>query len=211
MDSEGYKYTLKNGMVVLGEPMTNVASAAFDFLLPCGASLLPKGCGGAGEVTTMSFDIATGDTRIVSREEVKAEGLRLEDAKVVVSGDTSQVDLPPHTKSGLIDAIGRLRHVEGYANVVLTGEDIIKLGKREMNSRAYCSNFNFKGADQQKKVGQLSGELLVRLNLLFQALALGEVLASRDEGDGHPVLVLHHVGHELDRVARWSQPAEGGT
>ena len=40
-------------------------------------------------------------------------------SKVVVSGDTSQVDLPPHTKSGLIDAIGRLRDIEGYANIVL--------------------------------------------------------------------------------------------
>jgi electron transfer flavoprotein alpha subunit len=40
----------------------------------------------AGEVTTIDFDASTGDTRIVSREEVKAEGLRLEDAKVVVSG-----------------------------------------------------------------------------------------------------------------------------
>src|SRR4029079_11426904 len=36
------------------------------------------------------------------------------------------------------------------------GNDIILLGKREMNSRAYCSAFNFKGADQQKKVGSLS-------------------------------------------------------
>jgi predicted Zn-dependent peptidase len=44
------KHVLKNGMVVLGEPMANVASAAFDFLLPCGASLLPKGCGGASEI-----------------------------------------------------------------------------------------------------------------------------------------------------------------
>jgi electron transfer flavoprotein alpha subunit len=40
----------------------------------------------SGEVTSMSFDVDTGATRIVSREEVKAEGLRLEDAKVVVSG-----------------------------------------------------------------------------------------------------------------------------
>jgi phosphate starvation-inducible PhoH-like protein len=47
-------------------------------------------------------------------------------SKVVVSGDTSQVDLPPHTKSGLIDAIGRLRDIEGYANVVLTREDIVR-------------------------------------------------------------------------------------
>ncbi len=37
------------------------------------------------------------------------------------------------------------------------GNDIIYLGKREINSRGYCSTFNFKGGDQQKKVGQLSG------------------------------------------------------
>ena len=47
-------------------------------------------------------------------------------SKVVVSGDTSQVDLPPHTKSGLIDAIGRLRNIEGYANIVLGKEDIVR-------------------------------------------------------------------------------------
>ncbi|MGL5117020.1 MAG: ATP-binding cassette domain-containing protein, partial [Beijerinckiaceae bacterium] len=37
------------------------------------------------------------------------------------------------------------------------GNDIIYLGKREVNSRAYTSSFNFKGGDQQKKVGMLSG------------------------------------------------------
>jgi electron transfer flavoprotein alpha subunit len=40
----------------------------------------------AGKVTSMSFDPETGQARIVSREEVKAEGLRLEEAKIVVSG-----------------------------------------------------------------------------------------------------------------------------
>ncbi|MBA5745439.1 energy-dependent translational throttle protein EttA, partial [Escherichia coli] len=35
--------------------------------------------------------------------------------------------------------------------------DLILLGKKEVNSRGYCSAFNFKGADQQKKVGALSG------------------------------------------------------
>ncbi len=47
-------------------------------------------------------------------------------SKVVASGDTSQVDLPPHTKSGLVDAIGRLRNIDGYADVVLTKEDIVR-------------------------------------------------------------------------------------
>jgi ATP-binding cassette ChvD family protein len=45
------------------------------------------------------------------------------------------------------------------------GNDIIQLGKREMNSRAYCAAFNFKGADQQKKVGQLSGGERNRVHL----------------------------------------------
>src|SRR6266404_3729588 len=45
------------------------------------------------------------------------------------------------------------------------GQDIILLGKREVNSRAYCLNFNFKGGDQQKKVGQLSGGERNRVHL----------------------------------------------
>jgi ATP-binding cassette ChvD family protein len=45
------------------------------------------------------------------------------------------------------------------------GQDIILLGKREVNSRAYCGAFNFKGADQQKKVGQLSGGERNRVHL----------------------------------------------
>ena len=49
-------------------------------------------------------------------------------SKVVVSGDTSQVDLPSHTKSGLIDAIGRLRDIEGFANVVLGTRTLCGIG-----------------------------------------------------------------------------------
>jgi energy-dependent translational throttle protein EttA len=45
------------------------------------------------------------------------------------------------------------------------GNDMILLGKREMNSRAYCASFNFKGADQQKKVGTLSGGERNRVHL----------------------------------------------
>jgi ATP-binding cassette ChvD family protein len=45
------------------------------------------------------------------------------------------------------------------------GLDIIALAKREMNSRAYCGAFNFKGADQQKKVGMLSGGERNRVHL----------------------------------------------
>jgi ATP-binding cassette ChvD family protein len=45
------------------------------------------------------------------------------------------------------------------------GVDQILLGKKEVNSRAYCSAFNFKGADQQKKVGDLSGGERNRVHL----------------------------------------------
>src|SRR5258705_12625845 len=58
--------------------------------------------------------------------------------------------------------------LDGKKNVweeISGGNDIILLGKRKMNSRAYCSAFNFKGADQQKKVGSLSGGERNRLHL----------------------------------------------
>jgi ATP-binding cassette ChvD family protein len=58
--------------------------------------------------------------------------------------------------------------LDGKKNVweeISNSQDIILLGKREMNSRAYCSSFNFKGADQQKKVGNLSGGERNRVHL----------------------------------------------
>jgi ATP-binding cassette ChvD family protein len=58
--------------------------------------------------------------------------------------------------------------LDGSKNVweeISGGNDIMLLGKREMNSRAYCSNFNFKGADQQKKVASLSGGERNRVHL----------------------------------------------
>jgi ATP-binding cassette ChvD family protein len=58
--------------------------------------------------------------------------------------------------------------LDGAKNVweeISGGQDIILLGKKEMNSRAYVSAFNFKGGDQQKKVGQLSGGERNRVHL----------------------------------------------
>ena len=49
-----------------------------------------------------------------------------EGSHVVVSGDTSQIDLPPHTKSGLIDAVSRLKEIKGFVNHQLTGADIVR-------------------------------------------------------------------------------------
>jgi phosphate starvation-inducible PhoH-like protein len=49
-----------------------------------------------------------------------------EGSKVVVSGDVSQIDLPSHAKSGLVDALHRLRGIEGTASVKLSGADIVR-------------------------------------------------------------------------------------
>jgi ATP-binding cassette ChvD family protein len=58
--------------------------------------------------------------------------------------------------------------LDGNKNIweeISNGQDIILLGKKEVNSRAYVSSFNFKGADQQKKVGALSGGERNRVHL----------------------------------------------
>jgi ATP-binding cassette ChvD family protein len=56
------------------------------------------------------------------------------------------------------------------------GAEILEIGKRKVNSRAYCSNFNFKGADQQKKVGALSGGERNRVHLAKLLKSGGNVL-----------------------------------
>ncbi|WFU85807.1 energy-dependent translational throttle protein EttA [Rhizobium sp. CC1099] len=59
---------------------------------------------------------------------------------------------------------------------ISAGNDIIKLGKHEVNSRAYCGAFNFKGGDQQQKVGTLSGGQRNRVHLAKMLKAGGNVI-----------------------------------
>jgi len=47
-------------------------------------------------------------------------------AKIVVSGDMTQVDLPAHTQSGLADAMRRLKDIKGIGLMTLTGADIVR-------------------------------------------------------------------------------------
>ncbi len=56
------------------------------------------------------------------------------------------------------------------------GAEVIKLGKHEVNSRAYCSSFNFRGGDQQQKVGNLSGGQRNRVHLAKMLRTGGNVL-----------------------------------
>ena len=79
--------------------------------------------------------------------------------------------------------------LDGKKNVweeISGGRDLLQLGKREVNSRAYVSAFNFKGADQQKKVGQLSGGERNRVHL-------AKMLKS-----GANVLLLDEPTNDLD-------------
>jgi ATP-binding cassette ChvD family protein len=79
--------------------------------------------------------------------------------------------------------------LDGKKNVweeISGGNELILLGKREVNSRGYCSSFNFKGADQQKKVGALSGGERNRVHL-------AKMLKS-----GANVLLLDEPTNDLD-------------
>ena len=79
--------------------------------------------------------------------------------------------------------------LDGSKNVweeISGGQDQLMLGKREVNSRGYCSSFNFKGADQQKKVGTLSGGERNRVHL-------AKMLKS-----GANVLLLDEPTNDLD-------------
>src|SRR4029450_10332772 len=98
------------------------------------------------------------------------------------------------------------------------GQDVLTVGKFEMPSRAYVGRFNFKGADQQKVVGQLSGGERGRLHLAKTLIAAGNVLLLDEPSNdldvetlraleeallefAGTVLVISHDRWFLDRIA----------
>jgi ATP-binding cassette ChvD family protein len=106
------------------------------------------------------------------------------------------------------------------------GLDQLQLGKREVNSRAYCAAFNFKGADQQKKVGQLSGGERNRVHLAkmlksgANVLLLDEPTNDLDidtlraleealEDFAGCAVIISHDRWFLDRIATHILPFEG--
>ena len=106
------------------------------------------------------------------------------------------------------------------------GLDIMNVGKFQMASRAYCGRFNFNGADQQKKVGSLSGGERGRLHLAKTLIAGGNVLMLDEPSNdldvetlraledallefAGSVLVISHDRWFLDRIATHILAAEG--
>jgi energy-dependent translational throttle protein EttA len=112
------------------------------FSLPPGGIVGVVGPNGAGKTTL--FRLITGS------EKPDTGALRIGETVVISHVDQSRDSLPG--QATIFEAISG-------------GEEILKLGGREVNARAYCAQFGFTGADQQKKVGILSGGERNRVHL----------------------------------------------
>ena len=137
---------------------TSSSSTDLTFKLPPGGIVGVIGPNGAGKTTL--FRMITGQ---------EAPRRRPDPGRRVASSSATSTS--------------RRDKLDGKKNVweeISDGQDIIYLGKREINSRAYTGAFNFKGADQQKKVGQLSGGERNRVHLA-KMLKTGANLLLLDE------------------------------
>jgi len=120
----------------------NVLFENLEFRLPAGGIVGVIGPNGAGKTTLFRM--------IVGPEKPDAGTIRLGETVKLAYVDQSR-DVLTATKT-VFDEIS-------------DGSDVIQLGTRQVNSRAYVARFNFQGADQQKKVGSLSGGERNRLHL----------------------------------------------
>ena len=133
------------------------------FALPPGGIVGVIGPNGAGKSTL--FKMLTGQEK--------------PDAGTVTYGDTVQLSYVDQSRDDLAADDNVWEAISG-------GAEVIQLGDAQMNSRAYCSAFNFKGGDQQKKVGLLSGG---ERNRVHMARLLKE---------GGNVLLLDEPTNDLD-------------
>ena len=133
------------------------------FKLPPGGIVGVIGPNGAGKTTLF---------RMITKQETPDKG-------TITVGESVHLGYVDQSRDSL----------DGKKNVweeISGGNELILLGKREVNSRGYCSSFNFKGADQQKKVGALSGGERNRVHL-------AKMLKS-----GANVLLLDEPTNDLD-------------
>ena len=123
------------------------------FNLPPGGIVGVIGPNGAGKSTL--FKVLTG-------QESKDSGS-------VTYGDTVQLSYVDQSRDDLKDG-------ETVWEAISGGAEVIELGDAQVNSRAYCSSFNFKGGDQQKKVSLLSGGERNRVHMARLLKSGGNVL-----------------------------------
>ncbi|MBM1690409.1 energy-dependent translational throttle protein EttA [Sulfitobacter geojensis] len=157
----GNKVIEVNGLTkAMGDKLL-VENLSFD--LPPGGIVGVIGPNGAGKSTL--FKMLTGG--------------ETPDAGTIEYGDTVDLSYVDQSRDDLGDDDTVWQAITG-------GAEIIQLGDAEVNSRAYCSSFNFKGGDQQKKVGNLSGG---ERNRVHMARLLKE---------GGNVLLLDEPTNDLD-------------
>ena len=125
----------------------------FSFSIPPGAIVGVVGANGAGKSTLLK--ILTGDETLTSGQ--------------ISIGDTVELSYVDQSRDKLDDA-------KNVWEEISDSLDVIKLGDLEVNSRAYVGAFNFKGPDQQKRVGQLSGGERNRVHLAKLLKSGGNVL-----------------------------------
>ncbi len=124
-----------------------------EFKLPPGGIVGVIGPNGAGKSTLF---------RMITGQETPDSGS-------ITIGETVELSYVDQSRDALDGSKTVWEEVSG-------GNDIIKLGKHEVNSRAYCSSFNFKGGDQQQKVGDLSGGQRNRVHLAKMLKSGGNVI-----------------------------------
>ena len=124
-----------------------------DFKLPPGGIVGVIGPNGAGKSTL--FRMITGQER--------------PDKGAITVGETVQLSYVDQSRDALDPDKTVWEEISG-------GNDTIRLGPHEVNSRAYCSSFNFKGGDQQQKVGTLSGGQRNRVHLAKMLKEGGNVI-----------------------------------
>ncbi|WP_370172029.1 MULTISPECIES: energy-dependent translational throttle protein EttA [Hyphomonas] len=181
----------------------NLLIEDLDFKLPPGGIVGVIGPNGAGKSTLFKM--------ILGQEEPDAGSLRV--------GDTVKFGYVDQSRNKLDDSKNVWEEISG-------GTDVIDLGGIEVNSRAYVGAFNFKGSDQQKKVGLLSGGERNRVHLAkmlkqsSNVLLLDEptndldveTLQALEEGlDAFPgcAVIISHDRWFLDRMATHILAFEG--
>ncbi len=149
-----------------------------EFNLPRGGIVGVIGGNGAGKTTL--FKLITGQLQPLSG--------------ALIVGPTVSVSYVDQNRDALQD--GRTVYEEitgGSENVVLAG--------RQMNSRAYCSRFNFKGADQQKRVGELSGGERNRVHLAKLLRSGGNLLLLDEPSNDLDVATLRSLEEAIASFA----------
>jgi ATP-binding cassette ChvD family protein len=148
------------------------------FKLPPGGIVGVIGPNGAGKTTL--FKMLTGS------ETPDAGALRV--------GDTAVMGYVDQSRDSLADGKTVWEEISG-------GNDILELGNREMNSRAYVSAFNFRGGDQQKKVGLLSGGERNRVHLAKMLKSGSNLLLLDEPTNDLDVETLRALEEGLDEFA----------